>query len=243
MEEIWRKKQGFSNYFISNYGRVKSSKTEKIKTLRFNEDGYVVVSLCSDNKSKKVFRVHRLVGELFCENPNDYPQINHKDGDKQNNVYTNLEWVTAEMNVQHAILNEIIRTTDNTNVCVDKLDLNGDVVGYFKSISSAAKSIGVKVRRIRNCCAGRTRSCGGFKWRISNQQIKIYENYNHESFRSTPKQVKVTNLIDGCFIVYNSINSASKAFNISSRSVERYCSGKVIPKNKSIKWEFYNSIQ
>lgn len=54
-----------------------------------------------------VYFIHRLVALCFVENPNDYPMINHKDGNKQNNHYTNLEWCTAKQNHEHALLNNL----------------------------------------------------------------------------------------------------------------------------------------
>lgn len=68
--------------------------------------GYKQCRLYKDGK-KKYVRVHRLVAELFVPNPNNLPQVNHKDGNKLNNHYTNLEWVSNSQNTKHAFDNNL----------------------------------------------------------------------------------------------------------------------------------------
>lgn len=66
-----------------------------------NSKGYHQISL-SINKKQKSYRVHRLVALTFLENPDNKPQVNHKDGIKSNNLLDNLEWATALENNVHA---------------------------------------------------------------------------------------------------------------------------------------------
>ena len=113
MKEIWKPLKGYEGYYeISNLGKVKSIKRykknksklqiveEKILSLYTNpKNGYVYVYLCKDGKYKNV-RLHRLVAENFIDNKNNYPQINHIDGNKTNNVVSNLEWCTASYNIK-----------------------------------------------------------------------------------------------------------------------------------------------
>jgi len=95
--ERWKLIPGHKgNYEISNQGRVRSFKKNKvgeIKKLRLGNHGYLVVL--------SALTVHRLVAEAFIQNPNNKPEVNHKDGNKQNNLETNLEWVTHEENQKH----------------------------------------------------------------------------------------------------------------------------------------------
>ena len=106
--EIWKKIDGFENYEVSNLGRVKSLqrwsgtkfyKREQIMKLYQNKkNGYIYVSLSKDNKAKNI-RVHILVAKEFLGNPNHYSQINHKDGNKENNCADNLEWCDSKYNI------------------------------------------------------------------------------------------------------------------------------------------------
>lgn len=109
--EVWKDIQGYEGrYQVSNYGRVKSvarvssqnhSLRERIRKPETDKDGYQIVNLSKDGKVK-LYKVHRLVGLAFIDNPHGYDQINHIDGDKANNHMANLEWVSASENIKHA---------------------------------------------------------------------------------------------------------------------------------------------
>ena len=99
--EIWKDIDGYDGkYQVSTWGRVRNAKTGKIKKQYYNEKGYLKVQLCFKGKIKK-HRVNRLVAQAFVLNPYDLPQVNHKDGNKENNSFTNLEWTTNEINQKH----------------------------------------------------------------------------------------------------------------------------------------------
>ena len=67
-----------------------------------NHKGYLKVGLMKDGVYRK-YRVHRLVAEAFIPNPNGCPEVNHIDGNKANNSFSNLEWVTSIQNQEHEI--------------------------------------------------------------------------------------------------------------------------------------------
>lgn len=102
--EIWKPIEGYSDYSISNYGRVLSLKSELPKILKpgANGHGYHRVHLLKDSKDKYP-NVARLVAKAFIPNPENKHQINHIDGNKTNNHISNLEWVTDSENKKHAI--------------------------------------------------------------------------------------------------------------------------------------------
>lgn len=104
MKEIWKQIEGgYEEYQVSNFGQIKSLKSKNEKILHLDKDrhGYMNVRLCK-NGTRKRFKVHRLVAMAFIENPNRFPEINHKDGNKENNFVENLEWVTRSQNIKHA---------------------------------------------------------------------------------------------------------------------------------------------
>ncbi len=91
-------------YQISNKGRVLSVRRQKLLKPYKNNKGYLVVKLCKEYQ-EEAMRVHRLVAIAFIPNPENKPQVNHKDGNKQNNCAENLEWCDNSHNQKHA--NEI----------------------------------------------------------------------------------------------------------------------------------------
>ena len=109
MIELWSKISRYDDYIVSNTGKIKSFKQDKVngKILKYSLlEGYERVGLSNEDKIKH-FLVHRLVAEAFIDNPENKPQVNHKDGNKLNNNVHNLEWVTLEENRSHAYSNKL----------------------------------------------------------------------------------------------------------------------------------------
>lgn len=115
MIEKWRPVPTLESFYeISNLGRIKSLERSivrkdgkpmtypsRIKKQHFDKDGYKMTSLTAEGIKTKV-AVHRLVAIAFIPNPDNYPQVNHKDGNKVNNCVDNLEWCNASQNNYHA---------------------------------------------------------------------------------------------------------------------------------------------
>ncbi len=96
--EIWKEIEGYSDYQVSNLGRVKSCKFGKEKILSLGNDGrYLQAQLRKDNK-KKVFLLHRLIAIAFIPNPDNLPYIDHINRVKTDNRIENLRWVTPSEN-------------------------------------------------------------------------------------------------------------------------------------------------
>jgi len=108
-KEEWKPIKGFTNYQVSNLGRVRSFKTNKWKVLKPRKkdcskvNTYVSVLLCKDNKPQYK-SIHRLVALAFIINKEDKPEINHKNGLRNDNRVHNIEWVTKSENMVHKSL-------------------------------------------------------------------------------------------------------------------------------------------
>ncbi|WP_202818652.1 NUMOD4 motif-containing HNH endonuclease [Clostridium botulinum] len=105
-QELWKDIKGYEGlYQVSNLGRVKSLMTTQSRRSgilkSYNHSGYRRINLYKNGKGKKYY-IHRLVAEVFIQNVNNYPEINHIDGNKSNNVIDNLEWCTSSQNQIHA---------------------------------------------------------------------------------------------------------------------------------------------
>ena len=103
MEE-WRDIEGYEGrYQISSWGRVRNAVTKNILMPYRNKKGYLKIGLCAKrSKYPEKYRINRLVAKAFIPNPYELPQVNHKDGNKENNSVTNLEWATNNENRKHA---------------------------------------------------------------------------------------------------------------------------------------------
>lgn len=101
----WKLIEGFDGiYSVSNYGEVRNNRTGKLMKPRKNEKGYLRIGLTTNGK-QKCMRVHRLVAQAFIPNPENKPEVNHIDFNKENNCVNNLEWVTCKENSDHSFWN------------------------------------------------------------------------------------------------------------------------------------------
>lgn len=99
MIEEWEIIPYASNYDVSNFGRIRQNKKNKIlKPYISKQNGYSYVMIRCNNGKYINKRIHRLVAEEFIPNPNNLPMVNHKDFDRSNNIIDNLEWVTGSQN-------------------------------------------------------------------------------------------------------------------------------------------------
>ena len=113
MNEEWKPVENYEDlYWVSNLGNVKNKR--KDKKLSINLDGYYVVNLSKNGKSK-IFTVHRLVAQAFIPNPDNLPQVNHKDENKLNNNVDNLEWCNSNYNHNYGTRNKRAGLTQRNN--------------------------------------------------------------------------------------------------------------------------------
>lgn len=169
--EIWKTINNYPDYQISNKGYVKSfkNKTPIILKTSLNQKGYKQLVLRNEN-GDKTFRVHRLVAEAFVPNPNNLPQVNHKNGIKTCNEDWNLEWTDNSGNQKHAFANGLQTNVGNNNPNirgVDQFDLDGNFVKHWQSIYDITKELGCNRSSIWRCCTGRYKTSHKYIWRYT----------------------------------------------------------------------------
>ena len=172
--EVWRDIKGYEGlYEISNFGRVKShvkiGSPTYYKTPVLSTPGYYTVSLSKNGKPTYSVGVHRLVAEAFIENSDKTKtEVNHKDGDKLNNYYENLEWVTRKENNKYAIKMGLRKYVKGIN----QYTLDGELLNTFSSSADATEYLGKKRRTntlILKCCKGLISQAYGFKWKYKEE--------------------------------------------------------------------------
>jgi len=178
--ETWHTIKDFSNYSVSNFGNVMNVKTNKIMKLCV-KGGYQIISL-KGIAGKKSFKVHRLVASAFIENPENKPEVNHKDKNRLNNNVNNLEWNTRSENNNHRCKDVVIK--NNKNKPILRIDKNTDLtLEQYNSIEDAGiwaynnnlTSNSHNGRNsIGNCLNGLSNSAYGYKWKYV--EINDYEN-------------------------------------------------------------------
>ena len=165
MDEIWRDIEGYEGlYQISNKGHVKSLHNGSERILRpvIDKYGYMFVYLYNNN-ARKYFKIHRLVAQAFISNPENKPQVNHKDENKKNNCIENLEWATAKENSNYGTRNE--RVADSRSKPILQYSKSGDFIRGWKSAREVERMLGIANSHIIACCKGKRKSAGGYIWR------------------------------------------------------------------------------
>ena len=190
-KEIWKPVVGYEGlYEVSNFGNVKSlgfrnQKFSRNLTQKTNNKGYKVVALSEKMKTKLVL-VHRLVAMAFIDNPNDYPIVNHKDENPQNNHADNLEWCTYSYNTTYSMNIHPERRKNNVdnirkysprnkkgvphkyNNQVAIIVEDNNVIKIYENAATAAKELEIQTCNVLEVCKankkrqiGKKRKTGG----------------------------------------------------------------------------------
>lgn len=178
-EERWLPVAGFEGYYeVSDQGRVRSvdrvvtfkdgvtkrATRGKLLTLSaWNGAGnYLSVPLCKGGKTKK-YGVHRLVATAFIPNPDNLPEVNHKDENKNNNRVENLEWCDRQYNNTYGTAKMRAAITQGKPVL--QLDENGEIINAWPTAGMAAAFTKATQGGIDGCCRGENKTSGGYGWR------------------------------------------------------------------------------
>ena len=161
--EIWRDIHGYEGkYQVSNYGRIKSLYTNKLKKATIKNWGYKCVDLYLNGKRENK-TIHRLVAMTFIPNPNGYKVINHIDGNKLNNNVNNLEWCTQSYNIKHSYDNNLhIPTIEKAINSRKRKILCHQNNKKYNSIIEAAKDLNLNTGKICEVCKGTRNHTKGY---------------------------------------------------------------------------------
>ncbi len=180
MEEVWKNICGYEGlYQVSNLGNVKSlnyAHRGYAKNLvpKKNNSGRLWVELVKDGV-KKPMLIHRLVANEFIDNPNNYPQINHKDENPTNNCVDNLEWCTGLYNIRYSLAlhpersrsRKMRKTRKIIGNEIRQIDLSGNEVCTWKDIREIVNTTGMSQWSITQCCDGKRKTAYGFRWQYA----------------------------------------------------------------------------
>lgn len=174
--EEWKKIAGYPNYSVSSIGRVRNDKTNKLLRPGRQSNGYLTVALCHDGKQRSHL-VHRLVAVAFLPNERSKPQVNHKNGARDDSRLENLEWTTQSENTLHSCHTlgrkpsnehmDYMRHLSNQAHKKPVICLETGIV--YESVTHAAKEFGVVQQTISNALTGYRKSAVGFHWKYLNE--------------------------------------------------------------------------
>lgn len=177
MSEVWKDVDGFEGiYQISNYGRIKALPRDVrtcgngkrhiaehiVKPIRC-KNGYLEANF-SIRQKRTVRLLHRVVAQAFIPNPENLPEVNHKDENIENCRADNLEWCTSKYNANYGSRNaKMIENRGNNKPVIQKTKA-GEFVKRFASIAEASRETGAFDSAIIKVCNGKQKTSVGYKW-------------------------------------------------------------------------------
>ena len=187
MMEIWKDIKGYEGlYQVSNLGRVKSLKNREKILNPFSDNNYLNVDLFK-NRKKKRYKIHRLVAITFIPNIDNKPEVNHIDGNKENNCISNLEWTTSSENMQHAFKMGLAKVnknmkgrfgTDNPNSKpVNQYTLDNEPHTSWDSTKDIERELKIHHSHISKCCKGKLKTAGGYVWKYERRNDLLVSQY------------------------------------------------------------------
>lgn len=173
--EIWKQYRD-TIYEVSNMGRVRNKKTKHIlsQTNKYSgrrENDYKYITLLNEEKRKRV-AVHRMVGECFISNPDNLPEINHKNSNRSDNRVENLEWCTREYNYQHSIEQGVgsprkaVRGIHKETKEIKEFKSLWEAGKYLKNITNNNHTIDQLCYIINKNIKGKSKSAYGYEWKF-----------------------------------------------------------------------------
>lgn len=225
--EEWKSIPDYKEYQVSTLGRVKRLAyykkvcsggkqycEERILKPQKRKRGYQAVTL-SKNSKVKSFLVHRLVAMVFIPNPDNLPQVNHKDENTSNNCVDNLEWCNQCYNSNYGTSKYRISAKLKNGILskpVEQYCKNGMFIMEYPSAIEASRVLGLNVSGITSCCNNNKKysHCGGYQWKYKGSEKQINNIAN--KIVQTDKYGKIIN-------IFETITQASNATGISRTAI------------------------
>lgn len=245
VNEIWNPIKNYENlYEVSNTGKVRSidrkivDKNNKVKIIKgklhklyVTKSGYVATCLYK-NSQPKMYRVHRLVAETFIPNPNNLPQINHIDENKENNHVNNLEWCSASENG--------IRKTKKGEKKVLQYDKEGNFIKEWESIKKASIELNIKYSTLQEAVK-HNRFCSECFWKYYSNDYPNKIEVNISIFCGRPVYQYDLN---GNFIKeWNKISEIVSELGCDKSGINKICREKNGYTYKGFQWRYKDDIK
>lgn len=186
--EIWRDIPGYEGYYqASTLGNIRSV-SRTVKSTSRNSNTYikklesVILSQATNDKvnykqkivilsiegKHRTCVVARLIAATFIPNPNNLPQINHKDEDPTNNKVSNLEWCDSNYNNNYG-LRSLRESNTKTKYRINQYDKSGEFIKTWRNSKDIQRELGINHSSVLQCCRGERKQAGGFIWKFDEQ--------------------------------------------------------------------------
>lgn len=224
MQELIEEWKEINGYKISNYGIIIGKNTGG-KPMKFckNKGGYLICHINLGEPYGRVSSVHRAVAMAFIPNPENKPDVNHIDANKENNRVDNLEWSTEQENMTHSSENRLHPWT--AVPCT--IDSDGNIIEIYLSVNDLSRKTGTAPRHVSKCIAGN--QDGYFGLRIREYDLEkgdyIRTRFDDSNIKIKSTQRRRIKCIETGEI-FKSQMEASKKLGISQSLISEYVSGK-----------------